>query len=1175
MTDVVIKYSTSGLGETLKSVDQIAQAQKSLEQFLKAASKAYQAQGQDAKQASISAKEFAATNNITAASFQALIARQKEVDLSAKAIAQTLKLQAQVTKELEQANRQLANSIGDTGAKFNAVKTAFEGNAKAANEAVNAYKQLASSGTSTIQAFSELNAKFGVTSQQFKALQNNVEITKGGFQGFNSILAGVGIQLTQFATNLASKIFIDFPKTAIQTAAAFQGIKLGLDAVSGGTKEGAKNFEFVKAEAQRLGLELKQSEQNFLQLTAAAQGTALAGKPIQELFSAISGAQRVLGSSTEQQGRALLALQQVISKGTLSSEELRQQLGEALPGAFQIAARSLGLTAAELQKQLQAGAINATDFIPKFTAQLNKEFGGGIDAAAAGALANLAKVNNLTTILAENFGNELLPALNKFLELIGENSDGLEKFAAEAGKAVSGGAELLFNLFKFGVDNAELLKGALETLAIAFVAVKVATTVQAVQSFITILPVAIELVGGTSAALGILQAALIGTVLPLAALAAAVGAVTFLKLSKDIENAAIELESLRVGTDAQGGAALRLAENTKNLNEELQKKTKFTQEDIEAAKKQINGNNQILEGLKQQLKAAKDSNAVTEEQKNAKAANIAEINLEIKALEKQTETLDKTLKTERDANGVKTLSKAQIKDKTEEIKKETQALKEGAKAENDRQETAIKRAQEDAKLAAKKAEDNKEDSVKKTADKAVDEVKKQTEKEIAAIQRENEKDLQNVKLDFERNTLNPLKLENQRTVQTVEKQFTDAQNAEKLKFAQQINAENAKVSSDRAKRDSLQNDAFSTAGKLVDIQSEANAETKAALEKQLIVADSLKNIDLTKTIDTQGIINLAKQLTGITDTTVKANADVVKNAITQIESAQQKQLKDKDKVDDEARKIEQQNRERAFQEEQNKAKVDFEQSVLQPLKTQLQQREQDAQIAFEDNVLKPLKLKQQEEIDAKKLEGVEAEKAIKEKAESEIKALKDKFAADERALDRANEDAKQQRTATFNATQRALDEASAERIKELKKTPTQAPTTGNTTTTEGIRQQIQGRFIGGDVAANTPYIVGEREAELFVPGVDGTILNQKQAYDNIRLLEKVGNTKFNADAAMMNVRESSDYSNLLNEVKSLRQTVADREQTIEFPVTIQNDDQSYKQLDQMLKLQFAVLRSRI
>ena len=54
-------------------------------------------------------------------------------------------------------------------------------------------------------------------------------------------------------------------------------------------------------------------------------------------------------SAYESEG-AFKALEQMLSKGKVSAEELRGQLGERIPGAFQIAARAMGMTTSELDK---------------------------------------------------------------------------------------------------------------------------------------------------------------------------------------------------------------------------------------------------------------------------------------------------------------------------------------------------------------------------------------------------------------------------------------------------------------------------------------------------------------------------------------------------------------------------------------------------------------------------------------------------------------------------------------------------------------------------------------------------------------------------------------------------------------------------------------------------------
>ena len=53
-------------------------------------------------------------------------------------------------------------------------------------------------------------------------------------------------------------------------------------------------------------------------------------------------------------GIGMSALAQMASKGTVSMEELRQQLGDRLPGALGLAAKGLGITEQELIKLVSA-----------------------------------------------------------------------------------------------------------------------------------------------------------------------------------------------------------------------------------------------------------------------------------------------------------------------------------------------------------------------------------------------------------------------------------------------------------------------------------------------------------------------------------------------------------------------------------------------------------------------------------------------------------------------------------------------------------------------------------------------------------------------------------------------------------------------------------------------------
>ncbi len=177
--------------------------------------------------------------------------------------------------------------------------------------------------------------------------------------------------------------------------ARIQSEKLGI-VLSQGVGRGnvAREIGFIRGEADRLGLAFDSTAASYAKFAAASRGTALEGQQTRDVFVGIAQASAALGLSSEETAGALTAVQQMISKGKVSAEELRGQLGERLPGAFQIAARSIGVTTSELDRMLQAGELLAADFLPQFARQLQLEFAGAAEQAAQ---STQASVNKLST----------------------------------------------------------------------------------------------------------------------------------------------------------------------------------------------------------------------------------------------------------------------------------------------------------------------------------------------------------------------------------------------------------------------------------------------------------------------------------------------------------------------------------------------------------------------------------------------------------------------------------------------------------------------------------------------------------------------------------------------------------------------------------------------------------
>src|SRR4029434_11129332 len=104
-----------------------------------------------------------------------------------------------------------------------------------------------------------------------------------------------------------------------------------LGAIAGSTAAGQQQFQFVTETAQRLGVAFEPLAQGWRRLTAAATAANIPMADQQRLFIAVATEARRTGVSAQELDRGLVALAQSASKGKVSMEELRQQLGEAFP----------------------------------------------------------------------------------------------------------------------------------------------------------------------------------------------------------------------------------------------------------------------------------------------------------------------------------------------------------------------------------------------------------------------------------------------------------------------------------------------------------------------------------------------------------------------------------------------------------------------------------------------------------------------------------------------------------------------------------------------------------------------------------------------------------------------------------------------------------------------------
>jgi len=210
----------------------------------------------------------------------------------------------------------------------------------------------------------------------------------------NHLKGAVKLLAGAFAAIKIAQTIVDLKDTALQAEALANKLRFAV----GGSEEAAEAMDFVRNESNRLGLELLSQADAYGSIAAASKGTRLEGAATKEIYLGVAEATAALSLTTDQSTGAMRALEQMMSKGTVQAEELRGQLGERIPGAFQIAARSMGVTTAELGKMLERGEVMSDVFLPKFAAELRKTFG---EDAAKNATSARASFNKLNTALFE------------------------------------------------------------------------------------------------------------------------------------------------------------------------------------------------------------------------------------------------------------------------------------------------------------------------------------------------------------------------------------------------------------------------------------------------------------------------------------------------------------------------------------------------------------------------------------------------------------------------------------------------------------------------------------------------------------------------------------------------------------------------------------------------------
>ena len=191
-------------------------------------------------------------------------------------------------------------------------------------------------------------------------------------------------------------------------AAALQKQRIALQGVTKSAGEYQRALQFIDQTSRKFAIPQEIITRQFTKLSASVIGAGGNIEDAEKAFNGVAAGIRGTGGDLQDLDSALTATAQVFSKGKVSAEELRQQIGERLPGAFTLFAESIGMTPQELDKALEKGQVSLQDF-QTFAQKLFGEYSEAAKAIADSPAAAGDRLQTSMGRLSESLGTLIAP----------------------------------------------------------------------------------------------------------------------------------------------------------------------------------------------------------------------------------------------------------------------------------------------------------------------------------------------------------------------------------------------------------------------------------------------------------------------------------------------------------------------------------------------------------------------------------------------------------------------------------------------------------------------------------------------------------------------------------------------------------------------------------------------
>ena len=152
----------------------------------------------------------------------------------------------------------------------------------------------------------------------------------------------------------------------------WENLTIQMQASFGSAEAGAERMSFLVGKSKELGVSVTALADGYAKIGVAARMSNVATEDSENIFLAAAEASRAFGLSTDDTQGVMRAFSQMMGKGQVMMEELKLQLGDRMPSAMGIFAKSMGKTVPEFMKLVETGVVGNKE-LANFATYLRKD----------------------------------------------------------------------------------------------------------------------------------------------------------------------------------------------------------------------------------------------------------------------------------------------------------------------------------------------------------------------------------------------------------------------------------------------------------------------------------------------------------------------------------------------------------------------------------------------------------------------------------------------------------------------------------------------------------------------------------------------------------------------------------------------------------------------------------